>query len=212
LTHKSKGISYIYIASNSLKPVHKYKEHSDSDLLNIFFKNDDNEVIGELYHRYGHLVLGLCLKYLADKDEAKDAVMSIFINLMSDLKKHRVEYFKSWLYTYSKNYCLMQIRKKQSLLKKEIEIKENEIFLMDYNSMEHLQEKEKQILLMQEVLKELNPEQRKCLELFYIRTKSYAEITDLTGYSNNEVKSHIQNGKRNLKIKMEAKLNEQSKI
>ena len=194
-----------------MNPVHKYKDHSDSDLLNIFLKNGDNEIIGELYRRYGHLVLGLCLKYMADRDEAKDAVMSIFSNLISDLKKHRVEYFKSWLYTYSKNYCLMQLRKKQSQLKKELEIKENEIFLMDYNSMEHLQEKEKQILLMQEVLKELNAEQRKCLELFYIHTKSYAEIVELTGYNNNEVKSHIQNGKRNLKIKMEAKLNEQSK-
>jgi RNA polymerase sigma-70 factor (ECF subfamily) len=188
----------------------KYKDHSDSDLLNIFLNSGDNAIIGELYNRYGHLVLGLCLKYLQNKDEAEDAVMGIFSNLMSDLKKHKVVFFKSWLYTYSKNFCLMHLRKKQAQLKKELEIKENEIFLMDYNSIEHLNEKEKQILLMQETLKELNTEQRKCLELFYIHTKSYTEITELTGYSNNEVKSHIQNGKRNLKIKMEAKLNEQT--
>jgi RNA polymerase sigma factor (sigma-70 family) len=188
-----------------------YKDYSDNELLNIFLKNGDKSIIGELYNRYGHLVLGLCIKYLEDKEEAQDAVMEIFGNLMSDLKKHKVSYFKSWLYTYSKNFCLMQIRKRQSKLRKEAEIKENEIFLMDYNSMEHLNEKETQLLLMQETLKELNTEQRKCLELFYIHTKSYTEITELTGYTNNEVKSHIQNGKRNLKIKMEAKLNEQSK-
>lgn len=188
----------------------KYKDYSDKDIINFFLESDDNMYIGELYKRYGHLVLGLCIKYLKNKDEAEDAVMSIFGQLINDLKKHRVEYFKSWLYTYSKNYCLMQLRKQQSLLKKEIEVKENEIFLMDYNNAEHLNEKEKQISFMQVALNELNKEQKQCLELFYFSNKSYVEITEITGYNNNEVKSYIQNGKRNLKIKMEALINEQS--
>jgi len=172
--------------------------------------NDDNVYVGELYNRYGHLVLGLCIKYLKNRDEAEDAVMSIFGQLLKDLKKHKVEYFKSWLYTYSKNYCLMQLRKKQTILKKELDVKENEIFLMDYNTVEHLNEKEQQIELMQTALNELNKEQRECLELFYMGNKSYIEIVTITGYNNNEVKSHIQNGKRNLKLKMEAKLNGQA--
>lgn len=189
----------------------KYKDYSDNELINIFLESGSNSPLGELYKRYGHLVLGLCFKYFKNKDEAEDAVMSIFSQLMVDLKKHKVDYFKSWLYTYSKNYCLMQLRKKQSQLKKELEIKENEIFLMDYNSVEHLNEKESQISLMQVTLNELNKEQKVCLELFYLNNKSYAEIEKITGFSNNEVKSFIQNGKRNLKLKMEAKLNEQTK-
>ncbi len=189
----------------------KYKDYFDNELINIFLESGSNSPLGELYKRYGHLVLGLCFKYFKNKDEAEDAVMSIFSQLMVDLKKHKVDYFKSWLYTYSKNYCLMQLRKKQSQLKKELEIKENEIFLMDYNSVEHLNEKESQISLMQVTLNELNKEQKVCLELFYLNNKSYAEIEKITGFSNNEVKSFIQNGKRNLKLKMEAKLNEQTK-
>ncbi len=188
----------------------KYKDCSDNELINIFLQNNDNSCVGELYKRYGHLVLGLCIKYLKDKDNAEDAVMSIFGQLLNDLKKHRIEFFKSWLYTYSKNYCLMQLRKKQSQLKKELEIKENEIFLMDYNSIEHLNEKEQQITIMQMALNELNKEQKTCLELFYLSQKSYSEIVEITGFSNNEVKSHIQNGKRNLKLKMESKINEQA--
>lgn len=188
----------------------KYKDHTDSQLINIFLQDGNNEYIGELYKRYGHLVLGLCIKYLRDKDEAEDAVMTIFGQLITDLKKHKVEYFKSWLYTYSKNHCLMQLRKKQAQLKKELDVKENEIFLMDYNNIEHLNEKEGQIALMQTALNELNKEQKICLELFYINNKSYTEIMTITGYNNNEVKSHIQNGKRNLKLKMEAKLNGQA--
>lgn len=188
----------------------KYKDHSDAQLINNFLESGDNVYVGELYKRYGHLVLGLCIKYLKDKDEAEDAVMTIFGQLLNDLKKHKVEYFKSWLYTYSKNYCLMQLRKKQNQLKKELDVKENEIFLMDYNNVEHLNEKEQQIALMQSALNELNKEQKLCLELFYLNNKSYTEIVTITGYNNNEVKSHIQNGKRNLKIKMDALQNGQA--
>lgn len=188
----------------------KYKDHSDAELINNFLESGDNVFVGELYKRYGHLVLGLCIKYLKDKDEAEDAVMTIFGQLLNDLKKHKVEYFKSWLYTYSKNYCLMQLRKKQNQLKKELDVKENEIFLMDYNNVEHLNEKEQQISIMQMAMNELNKEQKVCLELFYLNNKSYTEIVSITGYNNNEVKSHIQNGKRNLKIKMEALQNGQA--
>ena len=46
----------------------------------------------------------------------------------------------------------------------------------------------------------LNPEQKQTVELFYLQEKSYKEIVDQTGFSMNDVKSYIQNGKRNLKI------------
>jgi RNA polymerase sigma-70 factor (ECF subfamily) len=105
----------------------------------------------------------------------------------------------------------MEIRKKQRRINKQGEIKENEIFLMDYSQVEHLEEKELHIHVMQIALKELNNEQRQCLELFYLQSKSYNEIEVLTGFTNKEVKSYIQNGKRNLKIKMDAKINEQAR-
>jgi len=101
----------------------------------------------------------------------------------------------------------MELRKRQSALKKELELQENVHLLMDFSDPEHLKEKEEQIGLMELALQELNGEQRKCIELFYLKNKSYNEIIDITGYSNNEVKSHIQNGKRNLKIKMESLIN-----
>ena len=131
-----------------------YKNLSDNDLINKFLETDDNEFIGELYERYGHLVLGLCIKYLKNKDEAQDLVIQIFTNLIKDLKKHKVQYFKSWLYVYSKNYCLMELRKRQRELKKELELKENVHLIMDYSNPEHLQEKEKQITVMEQNLQE----------------------------------------------------------
>lgn len=186
----------------------KYSNFSDNDLINTFLEKDDNNIVGVLYERYGHLVLGLCIKYLKNKDEAQDAVIQIFTGLLKDLKKHKIEFFKSWLYVYSKNFCLMELRKRQSMLKKELELKDNVHLIMDYSNPEHLNEKEKQITIMEQALELLNSEQKKCIDLFYLKNKSYVEIVDITGYTANEVKSHIQNGKRNLKIKMEILINE----
>jgi RNA polymerase sigma factor (sigma-70 family) len=188
----------------------KYNNYSDNELINIFLEKGDNNLVGILYQRYGHLVLGLCLKYLKNRDESQDAVIQIFSNLLNDLKKHKIEYFKSWLYVYSKNYCLMELRKRQSALKKELEMQENAHLLVDFSDPEHLKEKEKQIALMEEAIEQLNSDQKRCIELFYLKNKSYNEIIEITGYSANDVKSYIQNGKRNLKIKLEALINERT--
>jgi RNA polymerase sigma factor (sigma-70 family) len=187
----------------------KYAAYSDSELISTFIEKSDPAFVGILYQRYGHLVLGLSIKYLKNKDEAQDAVIQIFANLLEDLKKYKIEYFKSWLYVYSKNFCLMELRKRQSALKKELELRENVHLIMDFQDPEHLKEKERQIVLMERAIELLNEDQKTCIELFYLKNKSYNEIVEITGYSSNDVKSYIQNGKRNLKLKMEALINEQ---
>ncbi len=189
----------------------EYNSYTDNELIIQYCKLDDSVFLGILFKRYSHLVLGLCIKYLKNEDDAQDVVMQIFEKLSTDLKKHKIEFFKSWLYTYSKNMCLMELRKKQSKLKKEIELKENNILFMDYgDEIHHNKEAEKEtaILKLELALKTLNKEQKKCIELFYYHNKSYVEIVEITGYSSNEVKSYIQNGKRNLKMQLED-LNEQ---
>lgn len=190
-----------------MPPNSKYNNYSDNELINIFLETKDNALVGLLYERYGHLVLGLCIKYLKNKDEAQDLVIQIFTDLIEDLQKHKIQYFKSWLYVYSKNSCLMELRKRQRDLKRELELNENVHLVMDFSNPEHLKEKESQITMMETALKQLNNEQQTCIELFYLKNKSYSEIIEITGYSNNDVKSFIQNGKRTLKIKMEALIN-----
>ena len=104
----------------------------------------------------------------------------------------------------------MELRKKQSQIKKDIELKENKDQFMDSGEDMHLnnaEEKEQTILQLETALKTLNKEQKWCVELFYYKNKSYNEIIDITGYTANEVKSHIQNGKRNLKLKLTELLN-----
>lgn len=161
------------------------------------------EVLGSLYQRYMDLVYGVCLKYLEDSENAKDAVMQVFEELVVKLQKHEVDNFKSWLYTLAKNYCLMQLRSRKN--KKVISMDEQ---LVQNGEEMHLNgelQKEQQFTQLEACLQTLQEEQRKVVELFYLQQKCYNEITALTGMDWNKVRSLIQNGRRNLKICMEKK-------
>ena len=176
----------------------------DNELIDRFRYSHDNLYIGELYSRYSHLVLGLCIKYFRDIETAKDATMSIFELSMRELKRHRIENFKSWLFTVSKNYCLQELRKTNSLFQKEELYK---VFLSETMesdlAMHPIDEKEKLITKMESLLPSIKNNQRICLKMFYLEGKSYADISQELNFSLKDVKSHIQNGKRNLKIKLE---------
>lgn len=182
-----------------------YKDLSDSELLASYKKSGDKIFVGILYKRYSHLVFGLCMKYLKDEDEAQDAVLNIFTKLFDDLLKHNIEYFKSWLYTFTKNHCLMNLRSAQTKLKRNLEYSADVKTFMETGEEMHqnANKREQEYVALEKALAELNEEQRACVELFYMKDKSYNEIAELTGYPVNSVKSYIQNGKRNLKIKLE---------
>jgi RNA polymerase sigma factor (sigma-70 family) len=176
-------------------------EDSDSDLVAQYKAHSDLAVLGELYQRYMDLVYGVCLKYLKNPDNAQDSVMAIFEELVGKLLKHDVDNFKGWLYTLAKNHCLMRLRseKKGHTVNPDVELMQSEEDL-------HLNgelEKEENFRLMDLCLEQLQTEQRKAIEMFYLQGKCYNEIASLTGMEWNKVRSLIQNGRRNLKICME---------
>lgn len=189
----------------SSSPIHTY---SDSELLLLYKQEQHKEAFGILFHRYKHLVLGVCLKYLRNRDDAEDAVMQIFEKLLTDILKHDIQEFRFWLHTVAKNHCLMQLRKEQSLFKNQNQLNKDAASFMETEDDMHLNLKvlkEAQLENMHHALNQLSEPQRVCVELFYLHDKSYQEIADQTGYPMNEVRSYIQNGKRNLKIQMEKK-------
>lgn len=151
------------------------------------------------------------MKYLRDEDESQDVQMHVFEKLLKDLGRHQIEQFKGWLYTVAKNECLMYLRSKKSQKAREMELRKDSVQdVMESGLAVHpdgVTETERQLQTMESSLQELNETQRHCLELFYLQKKCYQEIASATGYSLNEVKSYIQNGKRNLKILMMKKQN-----
>ena len=179
---------------------------TDNELISEFKGTGNKLIIGVIYKRYAHLVFGLSMKYLKDEEDAEDMVIHVFTRLIDDLRKHEIEFFKSWLYTYTKNFCLMQMRSAKSKRIKEQDYRENVKTLMESSEDMHRISVQKEIQLnsLEKAIEELSDEQQKCIRLFYLNEKSYQEIAQETGYSLNNVKSYIQNGKRNLKIKLES--------
>ena len=179
----------------------KYSHISDAELLTRFYADHQNEWLGILLERYTMLLLGVSMKYLKNEEEAKDAVQQVFLKAINELHKYKVEYFKSWIYMIAKNHCLMKLRDKGRF---SAEITEQTLITPaepDGNS-QHIQ-KDKTLDNLANALLQLNEEQQQCVTVFYLEKKSYQEIAEQTSYSIMHVKSHIQNGKRNLKIIME---------
>lgn len=178
------------------------KNHTDDELLQIYRAKKSADVISILFNRYYHLIYGVCMKYLKNTENAKDATMQIFEKLMDDIPKHDIQFFKAWLYRVAQNFCLMQLRSRKYNTVSFDLIEER---IVEYDEQLHPAiAKEKLLTQMEQAITELNEDQRKCVELFYLEKKTYVEIMQLTGYNFMQVKSNIQNGKRNLKIKMTA--------
>jgi RNA polymerase sigma factor (sigma-70 family) len=175
------------------------RDPSDEDLILMYLESENKEIIGVLFERYTHLVYGICLRYLGDHEKSRDAVMEIFESLFEKLSIHEVSNFKSWLYSVSRNYCLMDLRKSGTIHRlKEHIVSENEEACEVHP--EFQTDTELCSGLLTTAVNSLKNEQCVCIRMMYFQDKSYRDISNLTGFTINQVKSHIQNGKRNLKI------------
>ncbi len=186
------------------------RPRSDAEYVAAYQATGDLEILGELYERHIDMVYAVCFNYLRDEDESKDAVMQLFEQLITDLKRHEVQNFRSWLHSVARNYCLMQLRARRVYV--------NATGLADTDDELHADaghplaewltavsdtdgpDLEHNLTQMHECLKTLPQPQQTCLDLFYLQEKSYQEVAQLTGYDLKQVKSYLQNGRRNLKI------------
>lgn len=183
----------------------KRAQSSDTELVTQYRDTGDSACVGELFERYTGLIYAVCRKYLKDDEESRDAAMEVFEYLLVELKKYEVRNFKSWLGQATRNFCLMRLRKKASLNEKETEFKKTEIQLVESGPEPHLMgepSREAELQRLEIALGTLNAEQKQCVQLFFLEGKSYQEVAAATGFSLLQVKSFIQNGKRNLKLRM----------
>lgn len=175
--------------------------------MSKFVRSSNIDYLGDLYNRYIELQFGLCMKYMKDKSKAEDAVMQIFEQLVVKLPKHKVENFRSWLYTLTKNHCLMEIRKEKKMLNSGIQPEED----MHFEDFLHLNDKELKEIEYQKLeacMLDLPELQQKCIKYHYYEKKSYKEIALLLEEKQDKIRSYIQNGRRNLKKCMNQKSEE----
>ncbi len=175
----------------------KETQLTDQELIEQYRKTGNSWFAGELFRRYTQLITAVSYNYLQDKVETEDAVMEVFEIILRDLQHHEVNNFKTWVYSVTKHHCLKKLRK-GSMETIDVEQALRNIAADDTQKSESLR-LEEHLEKLEKAVNELSQEQKQCIELFYLKQKSYKEVSKETGYSVNEVKSYIQNGKRNLK-------------
>lgn len=151
--------------------------------------------LGFLWDRYAHLLLGTAMKYLKDHEQARDAVVDVFERLPRTLSEHDVKLFRPWIHAVMRNHCLQLLRKAKPDVHDErtlANITEEE---GDDRSL-----REASLEQLEEAIDRLNEQQRTCVRLFYLERKCYQQVQELTGHSYDQVRSHLQNGRRNLKL------------
>jgi len=184
---------------NFFTPPRKPDHTDDEQLLLSYRQSGDLAILGMLYEKQVPLVYGVCLKYLQDEEKAKDAVMGIFEELTVKIRQHEIKQFRSWLYVLSRNYCLMQLRTGKKM--ETVNLDE----VMEFSAFPHHDDdsREEAMTALERCMDKLPAAQKQSIGLFYLKEQCYREIAVVTGYSLNDVKSYIQNGKRNLKICLE---------
>lgn len=189
----------------------KHKPESETDFLRDYRHTGELAILGKLYEPHMEMVFAIAMKYFKDEEEAKDTVMQLFEELIPKLRQYEVENFKAWLGMVTRNYCLMELRKKPVEISNfnptENDEDENTSnnFMEIFTSEHHTDslDTEQNLTKLEDCVKTLNLEQKQSVELFFMQEKTYQEVAQLTGFEINKVKSYLQNGKRNLKSCME---------
>ena len=185
----------------------KKGSRTDQELLAAFRRSGKAEPLAELYDRYLELSYGLCLRYLRHTAAAEDAVMEVFEALLQKVPQHEIHNFRSWLYTFVRNHCLMDLRAagRSPLRNATDDFMQSEPFEHPETERPWEQRAETQAALS-DCIAALKAEQRQCIRLFYLEERSYKDIAEALQWELGQVRSHIQNGRRNLKSCMETKL------
>lgn len=184
--------------------MNQVQEHrTDEELLRKYRTGGELVYLVEVYKRYMPLVYGVALKYLKRSEDAQDVVMQLFEDLTVKIKDTKIESFKAWLYTCVRNYCLMELRKRNRNLS--VSLDDSFMEFCDDFHLTVTGENEDRERALQECIEALPEKQRISVNHFFLEELSYKEVEERTGFSQKMVKSFIQNGKRNLKLCLEHK-------
>lgn len=173
---------------------------TDEWLVKRFCEEDERPALGELYQRYAHLVVGLCLDYLKDREVARDATMEIFERVTNKVCNRPPDSFRAWLFYVSRNYCIDLIRKRVRTA--EVGLEKISTEPVEFSDDERPLSEER-LERLPAALAQLPVAQARCIKLFYLQGLSYAGVAEATGYDGKQVKSYLQNGRRNLRIALQ---------
>ncbi len=174
------------------------EESGEAELVESFRSTGENRHFEALYRTFRRKVFGVCFHLLRNVDAAQDATHEAFLRAYQQFSTFRGTSFSAWVSRIAANFCLNRIRQEatwERFLHRSEEAPEPET---DAERGAILAEERG---IAREVLRSLNPEQRKVLTLRYIDGCSHPEIESITGFDSEQVRSYLQNGRRNFRIR-----------
>jgi RNA polymerase sigma factor (sigma-70 family) len=165
-------------------PTAEYRRMSDEELIRRFNELHEVTPVYHLFERYGHLVLGVCLKYTDNPHNARKLTEDLYLKMLGRIKSfHGKETFKPWLFAYLENYGLADAESKIQL------------------SPEFVAAQDKKIL--EDAVAQLPQEQKICVEL-YEQNKSYDDVARATGYPIQRIKNLLNIGWQRMRTYFQA--------
>jgi RNA polymerase sigma-70 factor (ECF subfamily) len=162
----------------------------------------DIEAFAELVKRHGARVYRVGLSWFRDHDEAEDLVQDVFIKAFTKLATFRGNsLFSTWLLRIAFNTAISRKsrRHEHEMLDPEFERDRRpgteETHLANESASE-----------LREALASLTPDQLLCVELFFFEEMPYTEISKITGFPVNTIKSHVFRAKRALRANLSEKM------
>jgi RNA polymerase sigma-70 factor (ECF subfamily) len=157
----------------------------------------DAAALAVLWDRYAHLLFGVSMKYLKDPDAAKDQVAALFGQLPALLDTHHVERFAPWVHRVTRNACLQVLRKQHPAAPLPETLEDT-----GGDALEEKALREAALDRLDEAIASLREPQRSCIRLFHLQRLSYQRVAEALGLSVPDVRSHLQNGRRNLRLQL----------
>ena len=171
---------------------------SDTDLINKA-QDGDESAFNELVCRYDRNVLALTLKYVNDRDDAKDIYQEVFLRVFRGLKNFKFKSeFSTWLYRITVNVCLTFIKsgKKQSMIRINSDMENDDI---DYivgsddkaNSPNELLSRNEFTDNVKEALEKLSPKQKMIFVMKHFEGYKIREIASMIDCGEGTVKKYL---------------------
>ncbi len=155
-----------------------------------------------LYETYYGKMLGVCLRYANDMDQAKDMLQDGFIKVFNSLERFNHNgSLEGWIRRIMVNTSIDHIRrdKRSLVLSKSEELIDQGIDLEDDSANEEEEDRALNMSHVVEAMQELSPGYKAVFNLYVMEDMTHKEIAETLGISEGTSKSNLAQAKMKLR-------------
>lgn len=157
--------------------------------------------IDELFRRYHSKVAAWCYRFTGDRESAGDLAQEIFLRVYRNLESFRGSAkFSTWLYTIARNYCMNEMRSRQSRVEQSAEPLDFDVADSSATNALEAMEQEESLQVMRSLIEQnLDPIEKKVMVMHFASGMSLDAVSRLLNLTNaSGARAHIVSAKRKL--------------